>query len=305
MQAKQLCFLAFGLLLFGMPSVQAQTAFLSFDSAVVETGERIKAHLLVKEKAPERVHLENWEPFFPKENQLSQSPWKPTNQGWEATLEWIAFDSATLELPPLAIQLSSGETVQTNTARLTVIATPIPSNNLKDLSDIKEIHPEPKNWSDYKAWIWALIILIIVAVLVFFLQKILRKTGDPLFRSTQLSPKELATRKLDLLEKQAPWQSGQLQSYYASLSEIVRTFLSDQYNCNAIHLGDEAVIRLLADLPLSSDQQTVLQQLLKDTALAKFANRFPEEQAHPEALRKARAALLLSDASAPEPFTST
>ena len=54
MQAKQLYFFAFGLLLFGLPSVQAQTAILSFDSAVVGTGERIKAHLLVKEKAPDR-----------------------------------------------------------------------------------------------------------------------------------------------------------------------------------------------------------------------------------------------------------
>lgn len=291
MKAKQLLLIAVGFLFIGLPSVYAQTAILSFDSAVVETGERIRAQLLVTEKPAEPVNLSPWEPYFPKENQLAQSAWTQQEKGWKTTLDLIAFDSATLELPPLPIQLVSGKSVQSNAARLTIIATPIPSTNLQDLSDIKDIHPEAKNWKDYQAWLWALLLLLLLALLVFLLQKQLKKPGSTLFRSTQLSAKARAERKLDLLEKEAPWKEGHLHAYYSALSEIVRTFLSEHYHCAAIHLGDEAVITLLHELPLSPAQQKALRQLLQATALAKFADSYPPEDIHAQALQAARVAL--------------
>jgi hypothetical protein len=291
MQAKQLLLIAVGFLFIGLPSVYAQTAFLSFDSAVVETGERIRAQLFVSEKPAEPVNLAPWEPYFPKENQLAQSAWTQQEKGWKTTLDLIAFDSATLELPPLSIQLASGMSVQSNAARLTIIATPIHSTNLQDLSDIKDIHPEAKNWKDYQAWLWALLLLLLLALFVFLLQKKFKKPESTLFRSTQLSAKERAQRKLDLLEKEAPWKTGDLHAYYSALSEIVRTFLSEQYHCAAIHLGDEAVISLLDELPLSIEQKKILGQLLQTTALAKFAIVYPPDDVPPKALQAARVAL--------------
>ena len=269
----------------------AQTeAVAAFDSGYVETGNPFVLHLLVPQQygTPESVDFSPWDTLAAAPNVLGQSSWQTKGSQMAQEVTLMAFDSAQLHLPPLAVVFSGGDTLYTNPLELTVLPTPSP-DDLADMYDIKDIYREPTGWRDY---LWPVLPIAIGVLLFAFVVWLLllrrKKTGLRAVRTLAQPPHELALRQLAELERKQLWQTGQLKKFYSELTHIVREYLEQRYNIPALESASDEILRLLLNTSIPAPLLTPLSELLRWADLAKFAKGAPPEQFHARALREVR-----------------
>lgn len=267
---------------------QAQSGFtLRLDSAVVETGEAFYIHLEAPAE-PDTLDLSTWSALLSPDNILDQSPWVKSGNTWKKDLRVIVFEASdSLVLPPLTVHLREGALLQSDALPITVVPTPVPSNDLVDMADLKEIHRESKNWTDYIWLMWLVAGLGITLLVLYWISKRKKQAGAR-YRSSELSAYELAIRKLDQLEAQQLWQKGDVKTYYATLSAIVRAYIDDRYHLHTQKLGAEDASAVIRRTDMAPNIQALLLQLLRNADLAKYAKGQPDPAYHPQALSDAR-----------------
>lgn len=283
----------FGWIVFlGMPlHLLAQTeAVAAFDSGYVETGNPFVLHLAVPQQygVPVSVDFSAWDTLTVAPNVLGQSSWQAQGERLTNDVTLMAFDSAELFLPPLAVVFPGGDTLYTNALQLTVLPTPSP-NDLADMLDIKDIYREPKIWRDYLWPVLPVIAgLLVFAVLVWWLLIRRKKSGLKSVRTVTQPPYELALRQLTELERKQLWQNGQIKPFYSELTHIVRAYLEQRYRVPALESPSDEILRLLLHTDMPAPLLTPLSELLRWADLAKFAKGTPPEHFHAQALREAR-----------------
>lgn len=281
----------FCLLMLAGTAVSAQTnAAARFDSSVVETGETFTLHLIVPGRTgqPEGVDWTAWQSVFPDSNRLSQTGWK-FNAGvgiWTNDVSLITFDSANLNLPPLSILLKGNRKAQTNPAQLRVIPTPSP-NDVVDMADIKDIQREPSRLMDYLMWMLIGGGVVFLIVLYFWWQARKKRAGA-LSRMLALTPDQLALKQLDALAQKRLWQKGQVKAYYDELSFIVREYLEKAFHAPALESTTKEIVVYLAAAGWPEHLYRLMEEMLRQADLAKFAKTSPPETFHERALEIAR-----------------
>ena len=274
----------------GQLSAQVK-ATASFDRPRVEAGDTFSLRVLVAgaRVAPKRVSFAAWQKFIPSENVLSRSEWSRSGAQWVKHFTLIAFDSATLALPPLTVQLHLNDTVQTNPLQLLVRA-PRASAELSDMAEVRDIRREPTFW--YDSWPWLLGAALALAFLGWYFRRNSRRDrlvpiAIPL-APPPLSAQEIALQKLAALEQEKPWLKGPLLNYYASLSLIVREYLEGRYGILALESTTREIAQLLKKTDFPIAQKPALDQLLRQADLVKYAEMEPPQSAHEQALGKAK-----------------
>lgn len=268
------------------------TANATFDPARVETGDTFSLRVLVSglRSAPKHVDFSAWKPQLPEKNILNKSAWSPSGAKWVQRFTLIAFDSATLELPPLTVHLHLGDTVQTNALQLDIVPTPAPAET-RDMDAIRDIRREPTLWMDY--WPWAAGLAAALVLLIWYTGRRRKRpktvvAAAPPAPPPGPTPRELALQKLAALEQQKPWQKGQLLPYYAELSMIVREYLEHRYGILALESTTREIAVLLKNTDFPDDQKAPLHYLLQQADLIKYADIAPPNNYHEKALESAR-----------------
>lgn len=263
----------------------------AFDPVRVEAGDTFSLRVLVAGApvAPKRVSFAAWQQILPDKNILSRSEWSRSGTQWVKQFTLITFDSAHLSLPPLTVQLHLGDTVQTNPLELLVTA-PRAASELSDMDPIRDIQREPTHWSDY--WPWALGLAIALALVNWYFRRNRRRAlpapvAVPL-SPPPLSPQEIALQKLAALDKQKPWVKGPILAYYAELSMIVREYLESRYGILALESTTREIAQLLKKTDFPENQKPVLEALLQQADLVKYAEMQPPQNYHEQALEKAK-----------------
>lgn len=289
------------LLLLAGSAAHAQ-AGAAFDSSLVETGEAFRLHLTVQESAgsPESVDFSAWDSIFPPQNILKQSGWRQAGDQWLNDVTLITFDSAELNLPPIAIRFRDGHAEQTNPLTLRVIPTPSPEDP-NDLADISDIRREPFRWLDALPWVLIIGGLLGLATLIWWLL-IRRKKKGPRSRMVQLPAHELALRQLDTLAQRGLWQSQQIKPYYEELTYIVRQYLQQRFGIPALESVSDEILQQLAATDFPAEQRPALSEMLRAADWVKFAKGDPPADFHETALHNARQLVLQT---IPKPTTET
>lgn len=263
-----------------------ETVRAFFDSSEVETGEAFQLHVITENK-PATIDLSAWDSLLPQSQIIKRSEWYNTGQIWQMDITYIAFDPAQLSLPPITIRFRDGSGALSNPTQLTIVATPVPSTDLNDMADIKNIHKEEENWTD-KIWIaWVLGGLLIIGLLIFWLTR-RKKKPAPLTRIQTNFYRETALEKLNQLEKQELWQNGRIKDYYAGISYIVREFIGAHFRVKALESTTEEMTTLIGRMNISDELKQAMITLLTNADLAKFAKGLPETSYHPVAMADAR-----------------
>ncbi len=261
-------------------------ATAAFDSAVVETGEAFMLHVVIN-TPPDTIDLTAWDSLLPQSQVIKRSGWQLRGNVWQSDLTFITFDAAELQLPPILVRLKNGESVPTNPTQLTIIATPVPSSDLNDMADIKDIHREATNWTDY-IWLYWLLGGLLTAILIAWWFIRARQKRRPATRITTGFYKENALEKLQQLERQQLWQNGQIKTYYAGLSFIVREFIGFHLGIKALESSSADLIEQINGMDISPALKSDMITLLNNADLAKFAKGLPEMAYHPQAINDAR-----------------
>ncbi len=265
---KQLC-LTFFLLPFLLCGQETLSLQLSSDSILI--GEPLFI-TVSRENAPKNwlnLGLKPADTNWIMLNQSLDSNAFLTKQSWIKTLELTRFDSGyhLLNLLPvysdsLALRLE---------ARFVYVGFPEPEPNI-EIKDIKNIRKAPFDW-----WRWAIIPAIILGLLslliyLIFKLKLKKKPTQDSFDST-LTPRELALKTLDNIEKSALWQKG-AREFYTDLTDVLREYLETVYHIPAMEMSGTELAGKLINIKLKTEDQLVLKQYLLRADAAKYAENF-------------------------------
>lgn len=288
---QHLAALVFALLFMARANAQVQ-ANASFDPEKVETGDTFALRVLVSggRTVPQRVGMEAWEQAIPERNILSQTDWTRSGAQWVKRYTLIAFDSATLQLPPLTVHLHLNDSVQTNPLELTVTPTPAPAET-QDMDSIRDIRREATLWTDY--WPWAAAAAAAVLLLIVYVRRRTKRPKPAPAAATAPpppgpTPVEYALQRLAFLEEQRLWEKDRVGEYYADLSMILREYLERRYGILAMESTTREIAAMLKNTPFPNELKAPLDYLLQQADLAKYAEMPPPAQYHPKALDSAR-----------------
>lgn len=88
-------------------------------------------------------------------------------------------------------------------------------------------------------------------------------------------PQESAYEALDRLPKNLS-ETGMILEYYSGLADILRKYLRDRFDLNALKMTADEVIRALRGLSgFSPQDMNSIEELLRESDAAKFARYFP------------------------------
>lgn len=183
-----------------------------------------------------------------------------------------SFDSGRWEIPQLELKVSK-QSYYTDTLMIDVGFTPFDRDaDYRDIKDIIEVNnPDTK----YIPWVIAAVILISVAIVIYFLRK--RKQVETVKKKDQpnLSPYDEAMLALAELRKKGMPQNGQVKWYYTELNDILRIFVFRKLNIATMEKTNEELILQLRQLNLSKESFSELAQALRMSDYVKFAKYHP------------------------------
>ncbi|RJP82963.1 MAG: hypothetical protein C4524_00020 [Candidatus Zixiibacteriota bacterium] len=88
---------------------------------------------------------------------------------------------------------------------------------------------------------------------------------------------EVALEELDRLRDAGIFQQGQIKEYYVALSGIIRRYVEERHGIPAMESTSYQLLRDLEPKVTDANLRRVLQNLLEDADLAKFAKHRPDE----------------------------
>lgn len=277
------------------------------NKTTVETGDTFTLRILVHNAPAEplKVDITPWAPLVTTDNIVSESKWSRTGRRWQREYTLLVFDSAQLALPSLNVILRNGEKLPTNTVNLTVNPTPA-GTEVSEAETIRDIAREPTHWTDY--WPWVAGGLVVLLLLYFFGRKKPKPVQVAIAAPAppQAPLHEITLQQLAALEQQKPWKNGKTDQFYADLSMIIRTYLERRFQVPALESTTKEIMPLLKKTDFPEPQSKILQEVLYQSDMAKFAQSPPSEQAHEKNLHNARKVVMASSGFVPthQPYSN-
>lgn len=188
-----------------------------------------------------------------------------------------SFDSALYLLPPLKV-IDGPDTIASNQIALKVSTIPVNVDNPEEFYDIKSVWKPPFVLADYYALIYGILFaLFLICVIGYIIQRlrnrkplIPQKAPEPL-----LPPHEQAVKELDELKLQKLWQQGRNKEYYTLLTDILRKYMQDRFNINALEMTSGEILAAIYKIADAESVYTNLKQILQLSDLVKFAKLHP------------------------------
>ena len=202
------------------------------------------------------------------------------NERLQVTNSYIvtSFDSALLYMPGFDIIVGE-EVYTTNPLSIKIVDMPIDTTQ-QAITDIKDVYNPPIDWMFYFTIagfiFWALLLLTLVLYLVNKYLKSRKNKGEEVVVEP-IDPRkahEIAYEELETLRQKQLWQSQQFKSYYTELTEILRRYISNRYDIDAMEQTSDDIVtefRRNKELKEKKEEIKLLSDVLQVADLVKFA----------------------------------
>lgn len=204
----------------------------------------------------------------------------------EQELIVTAFDSGYYWIPKIPVRYEKQgiqSTVYTNELPLTVMTIPI-NNDSTNLAPIKNIIKEPLRLEDGLPYIVGLILLILVALLVWYYFRKPKEEVEQLQPAVVKPAHEIALEQLANLKAAQLWQQGAVKKYHTDLTYILREYLEKRFHISARESTSDQILRQLKQIGIVQEWQKRLGKLLQAADLVKFAKAKPPASLHEEVM---------------------
>lgn len=172
------------------------------------------------------------------------------------------------------LQLQQVTPVELQQIKIEVLPYPKPKKKNFDgeIIDIK-----PQVW--IKNYLWLAIVLLIVLSIIGTVLYQYNKKYSPQIEQQNLTVdiKTLAMEKLDKLWQKNYISLGLIKEFYLELTEIIRWYIGEKYNVNALELTTEELFVALKKV-VDKKYNIELKSFLDNADLVKFAKYIPEEK---------------------------
>jgi len=200
-----------------------------------------------------------------------------------------SFEQGIWAIPPFQFNVN-GETVETDPFLLEVQTVDV--DTTQAFKDIKEIYEVPFTFMDWlkNNWEWVAGGVGVAALLALVLYLIFRKRPMEIEDKKEPEiPYYIRFRTaLDELKERRLWQQDKVKLYYIELTDIVRGYLEERYQVNALEFTTNQLIAALSFTEIPADKRERLKNLLELADMVKFAKAHPIGEENEMALRTAQ-----------------
>lgn len=188
-----------------------------------------------------------------------------------------SFDSGLYMLPQLKL-LHGRDTIKSNQVVLKVL--PANVDTLKTIHDYAPVVDIDRQWVDYiPEWLldygwWILIGLALIAIGAYSWWRWLRPGKTPKPKKIE-PPYNVAMRELMQLDSENLPARGEEKEFYTRLTEILRVYLQQRFNINAMEMTSSQILDELKANEETRMTRQHMQQVLEVADFVKFAKMRP------------------------------
>ena len=202
------------------------------------------------------------------------------NERLQVTNSYIvtSFDSALLYMPGFDIIVGE-EVYTTNPLSIKIVDMPIDTTQ-QAITDIKDVYNPPIDWMFYFTIAGSIFLALLLLTLVLYLVNKYLKSRKNKGEEVVVEPidprkaHEIAYEELETLRQKQLWQSQQFKSYYTELTEILRRYISNRYDIDAMEQTSDDIVtefRRNKELKEKKEEIKLLSDVLQVADLVKFA----------------------------------
>ena len=285
-------FLGVLLLLVTFPCVAQQpevTVTAQFDSTHILVGDHLHLHLsaqtagasVLSFQSKDEWQMMNCEVLDVSDLRRSEKNGRVT---YRQDVVVTAFDTGRAVIAPVIVWADTLPVACTDTLFFHVDTLPVFVDTASAFRDIKlplnakEQVEKPRS----KVWIWILwggLVLLLAALLVVFFKiwwpKIKKKRAIRQREIRRQSSGTIALGHIRELKAKELCQKGMAKEHYSELSVILRTYLDDQWDVNAMEMVTDEIMTAMASLDVTEQQRMEILSFLKLSDLVKYARRQP------------------------------
>lgn len=188
-------------------------------------------------------------------------------------IEFQIFQEGKFKIPPLDFKIG-GVLYHTVPYEVEVINTAKQGDQIHDIMNNREVKLNVQDyWQMYKWYILAALIAISLIFIIYQLIKYGRKR-----RSSPVVLTNKTLKELDTLKKKKFIENNDYRAFYVEFIDIIRNFLTSQYNIPAdVLLTDDLIEYLKNHNTISAQNEKILEEVFLRGDLVKFAKTFPDQ----------------------------
>ena len=147
------------------------------------------------------------------------------------------------------------------------------------MDDIRDVKAPVDLPPDYH-WLWFALAVLLVALLVFFLVRFLKKKQQTNGAPTVVLPAwEIALQHLNELSSKGLIAKGEFKEYYFLLSNILRHYIENRFNIRAPEMTTEEFLNKVKEgHTISSEYKITLKSFMNEGDMVKFAKYVPSTE---------------------------
>ena len=190
-----------------------------------------------------------------------------------------AYEGGFFPVPPIRFAYMKGaDTLWLETPALLLEVESVEIDQEAPIRDVKEIVKAPWLLEDFLPWILLVWGFFLITGLAFYIYQRRRK-NLPLFAfkpKPQIPPHVIAINELEHLRKKKLWQQGFVKVYHTGLTDIVRTYIEQQFQVASMEMTTDETLEALREHINEAALLHDLEAILRLADLAKFAKHLPE-----------------------------
>lgn len=203
-------------------------------------------------------------------------------------LVFTTFDSGYHRLPSLEVIYELNgiqDTARSSNLGLTVATIPVQED--ADIMANKDIIKEQINLLDFLPFVLGLLVIAIIIGFIWRASAVRKRKAMPPAPPPPPVPAHIiALKKLDELEAAATWKTGDIKGFQSDLTYILREYLENRYDLQALEATSPEIVKDLQHLKL--DEDGALRAVLNTADMVKFAKAIPAEAVHAQSLTQVR-----------------
>lgn len=193
-----------------------------------------------------------------------------------------SFDSGLYTIPPakFVVNFIKGDftdTLESSPIYFGVMTMKLDTANTNAITDIKLPIEAPITFKEVMPFIGiGLGVLLLIFIIYIFYIKYTKKESVFIKKEKPKEPAHIvALRNLDILKNEKLWQKGKVKKYYSELTDIVRVYIEDRFNINAMESTTEEIIDAFKQVDIDKQLKIELFDMLKAADFVKFAKATP------------------------------
>ncbi|MDR2979102.1 MAG: hypothetical protein LBV02_01470 [Bacteroidales bacterium] len=212
-------------------------------------------------------------------------------KNYHQTITITSFDEGKYQFPPIEV-MDFDSVVLAVSEPLFFEITTVAVDTTSQLRDIKQPVKVPLTFREILPYaIIALVALLSIGLVILLILKMKKKEGKTTVKvkvKPKIRPDIAALAALDKLWNKKLWQEGKIKAYYSELTEIVRTYIDDRFDIDAMEMVSNDILEEIQVKNIPPEAYKILHNLLITADLVKFAKWDPIPDDHSRCFTNAK-----------------